>query len=65
MRIAIIVLIILVMQVVAQNPPPAPLFSDSKLVFRFSPPANMRDLTEVDKQSIQQKFSLDLTLCAD
>jgi hypothetical protein len=55
MRIAIFVLIILAMQEVAQTPPAAPLFRDSKLVFRFSPPANMRDLTAVDRQSIQQR----------
>jgi|SRR5208337_594391 len=55
MRTAIFLLIILATQGVAQNPRPARLFSDSKLVFRFSPPAHMRDLTEVAKQAIQQR----------
>jgi len=55
MRTAIFLLIILVPQVVAQNPRPARLFRDSTLVFRFSPPAHMRDLTDVAKQSVQQR----------
>jgi hypothetical protein len=56
MRIAIVTLIILVTQGFGQGSPPAPsVFTDSTLSFRYTPPANLRDKTEVDRQSIQRR----------
>lgn len=39
-----------------QGPPPARAeFSDAVLGFRYTPPANLRDFTSMDKQLVQQK----------
>lgn len=38
----------------AQGPPPTE-FIDAALGFRYTPPANMRDFTSVDRRSAQQK----------
>jgi hypothetical protein len=37
-----------------QGPPPTQ-FNDAGLGFRYTPPADMRDFTSVDRQSVQQK----------
>lgn len=56
MKTAVFTLIILVAQSFGQGPPPAPsVFTDSALGFRYTPPPNLRDLTEAGKQSIQQR----------
>jgi hypothetical protein len=56
MRVAIFTLVILATQSFAQAPSPAPsVFTDSTLHFRYTPPPNLRDLTEADRRSIQQR----------
>jgi len=55
-KIALLIVVVLTTRAFSQGPPPAPtVFTNSALGFRYIPPTNMRDLTGIEKQWLQQR----------